>query len=94
MSPFHSTLPRSDTHSLKFSTMKCRLFCVRGQMKSEAILVEIPIHAQPIGSFLRSRGCYVLYHVPSRKVYLWKGSRVTLVLYKAALRATKSLRKR
>ena len=90
----HSILPRSETHSLHSTDMKYRLFCVRVQVKNEACLLEISTHGKPLSTYLRSRGSYVVYHVSSRKLYLWQGSKVTKSLRKSALTAARKLRNR
>ena len=53
-----------------------------------------PKHQCPLGSQLRSRECYVLYHPFGRRLYLWMGSKVTQALQRAAKKASKLLRKR
>ena len=72
------------------------MFYAKFQEKSESCLVEITPDDEnlPLSSFLRSRGCVVLYHVPAKKLYLWLGSKSTLALKKAAYYASKSLRNR
>ena len=95
VSSFYSWF-RSNTDSLESSTKQCHVFCVRGQSRSEAQLVEVTPENEnaTLSTCLRSRGCYVFYHSPVRKVYVWHGSKTTLSMKRCAHYATKLLKKR
>ena len=49
---------------------------------------------QPIGSQLRSRGCYVVLHVTENRLFVWYGSKCTKSLRKSASVAARMLRNR
>ena len=87
---------RSQTHSLEALRKQCRVFCVRGQARSEAHLLEITPENEnePLSACLRSRGCFVFYHCLAQNIYLWHGSKATLSLKKCAHSAAKLLRNR
>ena len=72
------------------------MFCVRVQVKGEAHLVEVALvdELKPIGSALRSRGCYVIYHVKASQVFLWYGSRCTKSLKRSGTVAARMLQDR
>jgi supervillin len=76
------------------SLKPCRLFAVRGNLKSEACLIEIPWKRnESMSSQLRSRGCCVLHHLSGNVVYLWHGSKATTLLQRAAKRCVVKLRR-
>ena len=87
---------RPQTDSLENSPKQCRMFCVEGQSRSETQLIEITFDdpTQPLNSCLRSRGCYVFYHRPGRRVYVWHGGKATLSRKRCAHFAAKYLKKR
>ncbi len=72
------------------------MFCVKGVSRSETQLVEITSDnsTQPLNSCLRSKGCYVFYHRPGKRVYVWHGGKATLTLKRCAHYAAKQLKKR
>ena len=55
--------------------------------------MEVPL-SKNTASQLRSRGCYVLFDVPRKRVFLWYGSKCTKTLSRAATVAAKKLKKR
>ena len=88
------SLHRSETDSLQVTDRPYRFFCVCDQERREAYLLEVSTQGRPLATCLRSRGCYVVYHMATRKVYLWVGSKVTDGLRRSASRAARQLRKR
>ncbi len=72
------------------------MFCVRVQVKSEASLVEVTSSDEKknVNAHLRSRGCFVIYHMKKNRLFLWYGSKSTTMLRKSGLVAAKMLRNR
>lgn len=67
-----------------------RLFCVRGEAESEALLVEVD--CQP--SSLRSRGSLVLLNAEKGQLYLWHGCKAHASAKQVAKRAVDKLTQR
>lgn len=72
------------------------MFCVRGQVKGEACLVEVTPDdpKENLSPQLRSRGCSVLLDVRRNRLFLWCGSKCTTMLIKSAKMAARKLKKR
>lgn len=67
-----------------------RLFCVRGEAESEALLVEVDCQH----SSLRSRGSLVLLNAEKGQLYLWHGCKAHASAKQVAKRAVDKLTQR
>ncbi len=66
------------------------------QQKNEACLVEATPsdERQYLGTQLRSRGSFVIYHVRKNRLFLWYGAKASVGLKKSATKAARLLRNR
>ena len=75
------------------------LFLVHNLLASLSLLansiwcyVSLPCKNKSMATSLRSRGCYVLHHIASNKIYVWHSVKTTDLLRKVTKRAVIRLR--